>query len=232
MLTVTDRNREKSEEWVDLRHLASGKRISRFFNLWDKKWGRPKYLWVKECHVSGHPHIHILLNFSLCGPGLREWVNPNTGKTSILSSLEWEEEIAELWKICGGGYNVRLEKLKGNGAYIAKYPDAQHSTTERIQALIHYNKLRDWGCSKGLKRQKRSDTRWRTKRAPKDEAKKWEEYCKVKGETPEEANAAKEFTERLRKRDERRKAPKKEAGPLTGAGFEAGVMAARGRGKG
>lgn len=168
LLTLTDRNRCVTAPWLDMRHLSIGKRLGRFFNLWGKAWGRPSYVWVKESHESGAPHIHIVLRDSFKSSIVQYEFDETKDKLTLLAPRADAKKVEEWWRTCGGGFSVRWEALRENGHYITGYLNSQLNVTPRVAALCHYNKLRDWGSSKGIKRKRSMLKVWDMKRGTRE----------------------------------------------------------------
>lgn len=182
MLTLTDRNSCADEEWKDLRHLTMPKRLARFWNMWGKDWGRPSYVWCKECHESGFPHVHAVLR--QCFEVGRFVTTMKDGKEveKLRASVEEEEQIASWWKLCGGGWSVQWEMIEKTGHYIAGYLNSQVNVDERRAALIYRNKLRDWGSSKGIRRPRSMLKVWETVRGSREKAEQaFERFNETKG---------------------------------------------------
>lgn len=179
LLTLTDRNAAVTPKWRDLRHLSAGKRLARFFNLWGKAWGRPAYVWAKECHKSGCPHFHIVIKGGWRTAQVSFEVDEEKDQLTLLAPKVELKQVEEWWKIVGGGWSVRWEHIRTNAYYIAKYIDTNHNADERTRALIFHNKLRDWGSSKGIKRPASTLPVWHIEEGSKEEcqekAREWEE---------------------------------------------------------
>jgi hypothetical protein len=126
--------------------------LDRFLALLRKHYGSFKYLWVKEVHQDGNPHVHLLMSCDLpaCEPALSLVVQKGNETTTFVDALN-QQVVSRYAMSCGFGYNVRWERLRKDGKYVAKYLQKQEKNDPSLNALIAMNKLRDWSCSKGLK---------------------------------------------------------------------------------
>lgn len=159
-LTLTDRRNNSSKRVRDWRFGSVGKRLDRFFNLLRKLVGHFQYVWVREVHESGFPHIHVVLSIPLPTSEVSYLVEeePEKPVRYLLGPIGYQS-VKRMWLACGGGYSVRWEALQADGCYIAKYCDKADDMGEELNALIAVNKLRDWSASKGI-RAPRTDLPW------------------------------------------------------------------------
>lgn len=178
LLTLTDRRKCFGKHVRDARLLTNGKRLKRFFGLLRKRFGPFAYVWVLELHQSGFPHVHIVLDIGLPSSEVSfEFHGPSCAcdkctlsemeakeSLTLLAGRSVQREISAMWRICGGGWNVRWELLQKDGRYIEKYLDDTASHPEDVRALLAINKIRSWSCSKGLKRPVSRYPLWHYKR--------------------------------------------------------------------
>ena len=168
-LTLTDRRRSQAKRVRDWRFGSVGRRLDRFFNMLRNMYEGLAYIWVRESHKSGFPHIHIVLNIIRKTSVVSfEYEGCDTCPLTFLPTKAERDRVEAMWLACGGGYATRFEHLRDDGEYIVPYLDKMDWLPQEIQALLCVNKLRDWSASKGVKAPRTELPYWYYERGKKE----------------------------------------------------------------